>query len=68
MLTTRNQVETAIAKGTNDEVVQRHIDYVKKAWAEETKTDLDLQYSYDIICDNSPRTAFDEFLNKEQLI
>lgn len=54
MTTTKNQVEKAIAKGTTDPIVQYHIDYVKKAWEEGTKEDLDLQFSYDVICDNSP--------------
>lgn len=54
MLTTKKQVEIAIAKGTNDEVVQSHIDYIEKKWKEGVSgEDLNLQYSYDIVCDNS---------------
>ena len=53
MITARLQVEKAIAKGTKNETVQSHIDYVKEKWSKGIATDLDLQFSYDIICDNS---------------
>lgn len=70
-LYTKAQVLEDIEKGTDDEVVQRHIDSVLKGWGE-GKDDLDLQFSYDVICSNSKTPTVPEvfapFINHEQLL